>query len=512
MRTAPVAVIAGHRFSPRIVLLTGFLIFAGLLASAGLLARSVGGLGVTSNALDERGRARAALADAARESRYVLSAIAAGDASRRSTGAPYVASSLERLRQASRAAGDGDVSSLVASISATPFARPDDTVALLDAIAARAERLTTESTIEAERRADWDAKLLGRIAIGVEALLAIGAFVLLSLTVVVWSSYRRSIRAAIPEEVAGRTDADRVAFLSGRLHRARRIAEHGRMTLDEVNAALAASTADRRDYQRLVESQAEILREQENALLRDEMTGLWRFSHLQKEVKIVVERWRQDATPFSVVALDLNKFKAINETYGHKAGDTAIRDVGRIVHEACRSTDVGCRRGGDEFMALLPATVRDDAIRIAERLRAAINAHRVAARSTDGEVTFGISSSVGLFSVEDADPDVLSHVADDVEYADNQAITHVTRGADSAQEYAKHMRGDEVYAYSKDVEEYLSAVELPPRWDHFVRHAGRVFQGLADDARELFEHHYETLVRLTLDNDRSHTAGNTNVN
>ncbi len=492
------------RLSPKLFVIASLLLVATLVGCLVVACVTTAGLTATP-AEPPSDLATAALADAARETRFVLGAVARGSVGDRATGAPFVASSITRLRQAAERAGDREASALVAVIPADPVAKPDVVLPLVDAVSARAERLTAAASVEAAHRAVWNATRLGRAASVVATLSAVA----LALFVVVFagavSRDRRAIRAAIPAETPGATDADRVGWLAGRLHRARTVAERGRLSLDEVADALREATASRREFQALVESQAGRLREQEIAILRDDMTGLWSFFYLQSQIRVAVERYLADQTPFCVLALDLSRFKAINEVYGHRAGDHALRAVGRLVSASCRAGDVGCRRGGDEFMVLLPETAKDQALAIANRLRAAINTHRVDAESLDGRVAFGLATTVGLFAVEDGDRDELGMVGQDAEYADNRAITHVTRAADSAQEYAKYLDDGQVHAYARHVEEYLGAIEMPPHWDHFVRHAGRVFQRLGEDGREAFLKNYDHLVRLTLDTSSPHT-------
>ncbi|MBT4769752.1 MAG: diguanylate cyclase [Rhodospirillaceae bacterium] len=77
----------------------------------------------------------------------------------------------------------------------------------------------------------------------------------------------------------------------------------------------------------------------------------------------------------SMVMIDLDHFKAVNDTYGHHAGDAVLRDLADILREVCRPSDLPCRWGGEEFACLLPQTDLENALKVGERLRAAIEAH-----------------------------------------------------------------------------------------------------------------------------------------
>ena len=101
----------------------------------------------------------------------------------------------------------------------------------------------------------------------------------------------------------------------------------------------------------------------------DSLTGLLNHAAILKELEIELDRGRRDSTSTSVLMLDLDKFKAINDTYGHQAGDQVlIRFSGKLVGK-CRSFDRIGRYGGEEFLIVLPRTRNNEAILIAERIR-----------------------------------------------------------------------------------------------------------------------------------------------
>jgi diguanylate cyclase (GGDEF)-like protein len=78
---------------------------------------------------------------------------------------------------------------------------------------------------------------------------------------------------------------------------------------------------------------------------------------------------------YSVIALDVDGLKRLNDTHGHEQGDTALRGLANTLRRTVRASDVGVRTGGDEFLILMPQSTLEDARVVAERLRQAIEAH-----------------------------------------------------------------------------------------------------------------------------------------
>ena len=97
----------------------------------------------------------------------------------------------------------------------------------------------------------------------------------------------------------------------------------------------------------------------------DPMTGLLNRRGLAK----ALDRCVIDSKPLSILALDIDLFKNVNDTYGHDAGDTVINLLALQLRRCCRATDILCRNGGEEFLVLLPSTGRELGIIMAERLR-----------------------------------------------------------------------------------------------------------------------------------------------
>ena len=82
--------------------------------------------------------------------------------------------------------------------------------------------------------------------------------------------------------------------------------------------------------------------------------------------------FESQANAFSVITIDIDHFNAVNDTYGHDAGDVALQYLAKCMREACRAYDIPLRVGGEEFVILLPSTTLTAAAQVAERLRVAV--------------------------------------------------------------------------------------------------------------------------------------------
>nr|WP_321459990.1 sensor domain-containing diguanylate cyclase [uncultured Vibrio sp.] len=145
--------------------------------------------------------------------------------------------------------------------------------------------------------------------------------------------------------------------------------------------------------------------------LTDAMTGLLNRRGLDK----AVENLREQNTPFSVLALDIDYFKKVNDSFGHDAGDALLKSVATLIQDQARKGDVVCRSGGEEFIVFLTKTELEQAFLVAERVRQSIESQEF---STVGHVT--ISAGVSHWN------------------GANEPINAALKNADDALYQAKH--------------------------------------------------------------------------
>ncbi len=109
----------------------------------------------------------------------------------------------------------------------------------------------------------------------------------------------------------------------------------------------------------------------------DDLTRAYNTRHMQSRLPDEVERARRYGHGFAVAMLDLDHFKRVNDAHGHAVGDEVLRGFVERVRGEVRLTDVLFRRGGEEFLLLMPATGADEAMRVAERIRARVAAQPI---------------------------------------------------------------------------------------------------------------------------------------
>ncbi len=131
--------------------------------------------------------------------------------------------------------------------------------------------------------------------------------------------------------------------------------------------------------------------------IKDPLTGLFNRRYLQLISEQEFARAVRFKHNLSLIMLDIDDFKNVNDTYGHSAGDDVLRNIAKIIKQSIRSIDIPIRYGGEEFLIILPSTNKESAYMIAERIRQAVNKMKV--HFDENEI--GCTISGGISSTED---------------------------------------------------------------------------------------------------------------
>ncbi|MDO8691932.1 MAG: diguanylate cyclase [Dehalococcoidia bacterium] len=135
--------------------------------------------------------------------------------------------------------------------------------------------------------------------------------------------------------------------------------------------------------------------------IRDSLTGLYNGRELHRRLNEHVELSRRYGRPLAILMLDLDFFKAVNDNYGHQAGDESLQAVAGILRREIRSGDLVARYGGEEFIVILPETKMSGAAAVAERIRAGI-ANSPILVGQDLSISITVSIGVSTFPPEGA--------------------------------------------------------------------------------------------------------------
>lgn len=124
--------------------------------------------------------------------------------------------------------------------------------------------------------------------------------------------------------------------------------------------------------------------------MRDGLTGVYNHRHAMDLIRAELDRSQRYGSPLSLLLIDIDYFKTVNDSHGHLAGDGVLHKVARLISEALRAVDHVGRYGGDEFVAILPHTDREAARSTAERLREMIATHELGSAPAGFRVTVSI--------------------------------------------------------------------------------------------------------------------------
>ena len=155
--------------------------------------------------------------------------------------------------------------------------------------------------------------------------------------------------------------------------------------------------------------------------ITDPLTSLYNRRYFSEISAELFELEKREKEPLSVMMLDIDKFKHINDTYGHQAGDRVIEKLASIMKSMKRESDIACRYGGEEFILLLPKTSKDGAFKLAQRIRKRVEECSLLIEEDGVLIHFTVSIGVS-----------------EVDFSHDESIESAIKRADDAMYQAKH--------------------------------------------------------------------------
>ncbi len=190
---------------------------------------------------------------------------------------------------------------------------------------------------------------------------------------------------------------------------------------------VVADVTARKQAERKVQALNRRLAEQ---AIRDPLTGLYNRRFMEESISRELVRATRSGYPVSLVMCDIDHFKSINDEYGHQAGDKVLSTLGALLKRNCRSSDIPCRYGGEEFLLVFPDMPGDVAAEWAEHMRETVEETRIRFRGKTLRVT--ASFGVAVFPTHGTNSQRVVSAADDAQYAAKAAgrnqVKHAVTG------------------------------------------------------------------------------------
>ncbi|HOF14786.1 MAG TPA: GGDEF domain-containing protein [Spirochaetota bacterium] len=148
------------------------------------------------------------------------------------------------------------------------------------------------------------------------------------------------------------------------------------------------------NLEEMVEQRTEILKW---LSITDPLTGLYNRRYFIEQIELEFKRSKRYSRDLSLMMLDIDHFKLVNDNYGHQIGDIVLRKISSVIINLLRDSDLAFRYGGEEFMIILPETKSEDAINVAERMKQEI----MNTQHNYSSINFTVTASFGIVSIKD---------------------------------------------------------------------------------------------------------------
>ncbi len=148
------------------------------------------------------------------------------------------------------------------------------------------------------------------------------------------------------------------------------------------------------NLEEMVEQRTEILKW---LSITDPLTGLYNRRYFIEQIELEFKRSKRYSRDLSLLMLDIDHFKLVNDNYGHQIGDIVLRKISSVIINLLRDSDLAFRYGGEEFMIILPETKSEDAINVAERMKQEI----MNTQHNYASIIFTVTASFGIVSIKD---------------------------------------------------------------------------------------------------------------
>jgi diguanylate cyclase (GGDEF)-like protein len=148
------------------------------------------------------------------------------------------------------------------------------------------------------------------------------------------------------------------------------------------------------DFMNQLQEQKRLIESLREETIRDSLTNLFNYHRFQESLEKEMYRAKRYNLQLSVILADIDHFKAVNDTYGHLAGDYALKKIAECLTDSLRESDSAARYGGEEFALILPETDPGGAFIVAERLRDRINSMTInfESKKISTTMSFGVAS------------------------------------------------------------------------------------------------------------------------